>query len=245
MGRVLRAALLTLVATGIGCSPGEEPLRVLWVGNSHTYYNDMPAMVSELARAASLKPLENLLETPGGSKLAHHVERGRIPGLLKQRQWDYVVLQEHQQLPSFSPAQRARQVTPYARTLCEQIKRVGSRPLFYMTWARRAGDRMNVRGDTYDRMQERLGVGYAELAQQNGGRVVAVGTAWRAAVARKPDGLVLWHKDGSHASRQGSYLAACVFFKALYQRSPVGNAYTAELAPGVARFLQDIADEAP
>jgi hypothetical protein len=70
--------------------------------------------------------------------------------------------------------------------------------------------------------------------------VAPVGVAWRNAVQRQP-GIALWETDGSHPSRAGSYLAACVFFQMLYERSPVGNSFTAGLDQGTARMLQQVA----
>jgi hypothetical protein len=55
--------------------------------------------------------------------------------------------------------------------------------------------------------------------------------------------LALWTDDGSHPSEAGSYLAACVLYAVIVQRSPEGLVYRAGLAEKEARFLQRIAAE--
>jgi hypothetical protein len=65
----------------------------------------------------------------------------------------------------------------------------------------------------------------------------------RQAKTRNPQ-IRLWGEDGRHPSLKGSYLAACVFYKLFYQKSPVGNSFTAGLSSSEAYFLQDIAASA-
>lgn len=67
--------------------------------------------------------------------------------------------------------------------------------------------------------------------------VAPVGLAWEHALTRRPQ-LDLWAGDGTHPSRAGSYLAACVFYSVLTRRSPVGNPFVDGLPPALARFLQ-------
>jgi hypothetical protein len=70
--------------------------------------------------------------------------------------------------------------------------------------------------------------------------VVPVGEAWRIAHQRSP-GLDLWAPDGRHPSQAGTYLAACTFYGVLYEKSPVGNPYTAGLSREEVQVLQQAA----
>ena len=71
-----------------------------------------------------------------------------------------------------------------------------------------------------------------------------VGLAWSAALRDQSD-IDLWKRDGRHPTKAGSYLAACVFYRELTGRDPLGSDYTAGLDD--ARFLQllagDVVDE--
>jgi hypothetical protein len=220
---------------------GKKALRVLFVGNSYTFVGDLPGLVRRLASAAD-EPLrlEAVQECPGGATLRQQWESGRALALLQGTHFDWMILQGQSQELSFAPAQIETDVQPYVERLQLAAADAGARPLLFMTWGHRDGDPDNVRGDTYPAMQDRLTAGYEGLARRLRVPVAPVGVAWRAA-AGLPGAPPLWLADGSHPSAAGSYLAACVIYAVLYQRSPLGNAFTAELDAADARLLQQVA----
>jgi hypothetical protein len=218
--------------------PPPGALRVLFVGNSHTQRNSMPSMLTELAAATpGARPFFFKMEAPGGAKLVEHVQRGRVATLLAEQVFDYVVLQEQQQWPSFEREQRQREFEAPAGTLDVLIRAAGAKTWLFLTYARRDGDRPNRPGDTYAQMQARTRDGYRDAARAIGASVVPVGLVWERVLRADPD-LALWDADGYHPSRLGSYLAACIFYKAFYDRSPEGNPFHAGLSPDVAARLQ-------
>jgi hypothetical protein len=103
------------------------------------------------------------------------------------------------------------------------------------------GDRTTIPHDTYAEMQRRLAEGYSKLGAEVGARVAPAGFAWTEALRRKP-GLDLWAADGQHPGRNGSYLAACVFYAALTGCDPTRSRFTAGIEAGQARFLQRVAE---
>ena len=221
-------------------------MKVLFVGNSHTYYNDMPKMVAELAAAAGMeRPLHPVMEAPGGAGFAEHLANGRVQAHLSRDRWDYVVLQDQQQRPSFTFNRERVDKWFYipARTLDVMIRTAGAKTILFMTWARQPGDPGSIEGDTYDKMQARVRDAYTTLAQEIDATVATVGLAWQSAYHERPS-LPLWMHDGSHAQRAGSYLAACVLFATIYEQSPLSNTYTAGLSAEDARFLQRSAEQA-
>jgi hypothetical protein len=219
-------------------APAPNALRVLFVGNSHTHRNDMPAMIAALVAATpGARPFFFRMEAPGGAKLADHVASGRVAGLLSEQRFDHVVLQEQQQVPSFSRKQRERELDAPARTLDVMIRAAGARSWLFMTWARRDGDRDNRPDDSYEAMQARLAEGYADAARALEVPIVPVGLVWQQ-VSRAHSDIALWDADGYHPAKAGSYLAACVFYKAFYERSPEGNAFRAGLSDADALRLQ-------
>jgi hypothetical protein len=223
-------------------APATEPapgaLRVLFVGNSHTYYNDMPAMIAGLVQATpGARPFFFRMEAPAGARLLDHLAKGRVATALSEQRFDHVVLQEQQQLPSFSREQRQRDFEAPARTLDVMIRAAGARAWLYMPWARRDGDRDNRPDDTYEQMHARAREGYADLSRAIEAPTVPVGLVWKRVVGTHPD-LPLWDADGYHATPAGSYLAACMFYKAFYERTPEGNTYYAGLPERDALRLQ-------
>ena len=93
----------TAVADAAPKVPAANALRVLFVGNSHTYMHEMPRMLAQLA-AADRQPrsFEFVMDTPGGSTLPQHVASNEAARLLHQGGWDYMVLQDQQQASSLT-----------------------------------------------------------------------------------------------------------------------------------------------
>jgi hypothetical protein len=216
-------------------------LRVLFVGNSYTYYNEMPSLVHRLAEGDEGAPAVFSVEyTAPNWTLRRAAQDDGLTDLLEEVRWNVVVLQEQSQMLSFSPEGRRRYTSPYARALNREIAVAGGRTMFFLTWGYQVGDRRNVPGDTYDAMQARLTEGYLELAGELGAEVAPVGLAWAEALQRRP-GLELWKSDGAHPSKIGSYLAACVFYAILTGRDPTESDFTGDLDAADAWFLQDVA----
>ncbi len=220
-------------------------LRVLFVGNSFTFRNEMPELVHKLADADGGRArIFAVSYTAGGWTLRKASRDDGLTGLLRDVRWDVVVLQEQSRLPSLSAMRRREETYPYARALDAKIVRVGARTMLFMTWGYAAGDDPGVPGDSFGAMQSRLQDGYSELATELSASVsvAPVGVAWAEAVRRHPE-VGLWAGDGQHPSRLGSYLTACVFYAVLGGSDPIGNPFTAGLDPSEARSLQNVASD--
>lgn len=249
MKRILLIVLAAVVAIAASAKDAAaDSTRVLFVGNSYTYYNDMPAMLRQLAASAGGGEKMNIAFTaftPGGCSFRKHVENPALIKALADGGWDYVVLQEQSSAPARHSATVARDTYPYAHIL-DSLARAGSpgaKVIFYMTWGHKPGCLTGHKGypmvDTYEGMQLRLAQSYLEMAYDNDARCAPVGLAWRAVRAERPD-LVLYRNDRSHPSRAGSYLAACVIYATMLGRDYQSN-YTADLDPMLCEYLQQVA----
>lgn len=237
--RFLTLALIFCALVGpVQAQPSQ---RALFIGNSYTHVNDLPRMVSELAKANGEK-LETVMDAPGGMTLEGHVRQGNALGSIGNGHFNWVVLQEQSQLPSFSPQQVSAKMYPATRQLNAAIHQKGSKALLYMTWGHREGDPGNYPGDTYAAMQARLKDGYENIAREERIPVAPVGIAWQNALRGRP-GLNLWQGDGSHPTTEGTYLAACIFYQIFYGRSCRGNSFTAGLPAITAGYLQNVASQ--
>ena len=233
--------LLTLV---VGAS-GQTNKRALFIGNSYTYYNNMPAIINSLANAGG-DTLVHTSSTPGGAQLIHQVSNATTLNAIRQGNWDFVIIQEQSQKPSFSPAQVAADVLPYATQLNDSITAHNpcAETVFFMTWGRKNGDQTNCATYpplcTYTGMQARLRSSYLLMADENQGICTPVGAAWQ--VVRDSFPLIeLYNADESHPSYAGSYLAACTFYASLFKKSPVGLNFYGNLSAADAQALQRIA----
>jgi len=213
--------------------------HILFVGNSYTYVNDLPGMFVRLSRSGG-HAVQADMAAEGGWTLADHVGSAATGEKIRSRQWDFIVLQEQSQIPA-SPEARTSAMYPSARKLIQDITANGSRPVLFLTWAHKAGwPENNLPG--YDAMQGQIDQGYLGLAGETNAMVIPVGLAWSNAFHQSSD-LSLWQDDGSHPSEQGTYLAACVFYAALYGETPANLPYHANLPQGTALSLQTIAGE--
>jgi len=237
-----RSLLAPTLRGDIALARGDRPgLRVLFVGNSFTFKNSLPALVHDLAAAdPGATPIYSVEYAAPGWSLHQAAKDDGLTKLLHEVHWDVVVLQEKSWLLSFPEEQWRRDTYPGARRLHDEIAAGGARTLLFMTWGYARGDRWNKPHDTYTAMQSRLADGYSTLGAALGAQVAPAGPAWAEALRREP-GLDLWADDGQHPSRLGSYLAACVFYGMLSGREPTLSHFTAGIEPRQARLLQRVA----
>lgn len=236
---------LLLVLTFVIGATGQTTKRAFFIGNSYTFYNTMPEIVNSLANAGG-DTLIHASSTPGGAQLIHQVSNTNTLNGIRQGNWDFVVIQEQSQKPSFSPSQVAADVLPFAAQLNDSI--VAHNPcaetVFFMTWGRKNGDQTNCANYppicTYVGMQARLRSSYLLMADQNDGICSPVGAAWQVVRDSFPT-IELYTADESHPSYAGSYLAACTFYASLFRKSPVGLNFYGSLSAADAQRLQSIA----
>ena len=243
-----RNLLLFTLSLLIGVSAiAQQPLRVLFLGNSYTTANDLPNTFSSLCTSLG-KPVQVASNAPGGYTFNGHSTNANSLALIQQGDWDVVVLQEQSQLPSFPPGQVASQCYPFAARLDSIINAINpcTETMFYMTWGRQNGDASNCANYpvvcTYEGMQGRLRESYLEMAQDNQASVSPVGMAWKKVRDSYPE-INLYSGDGSHPDVAGTYLTACVFFSSLFHQSAFDASYTAGLPDSTAEALQTAAYE--
>jgi hypothetical protein len=205
-----------------------EHRRILFVGNSFTVRNDLPALWAGLAADGDVgTQLTWEVVAAGGASIRQHLNKGEMTRWLNEEPWDWVVLQEQSTLPVKNPARTGDNV----RDAHELIARTDASTVLYMTWARQnAPESQAVLAQTYDDLGAELGV-----------PVVPAGLAWERALAQDP-GRVLHDRDGSHPNLAGSYLAACTFQYTLFGE-PVGEPEVAarKLLPDEREALRDAA----
>jgi hypothetical protein len=181
-------------------------MKILFIGNSFTARNNVPALLAQLAESRG-KQVQHQLISAGGASLRMHWNKGDARKAIEQTRYDYVVLQEQSTLPVKNAARMHENV----RLFDEAIKASGAKMALYLTWARQnAPD-----------AQQAITSAYTTIGEELGATVVPVGVAWQNFI-RKHKTPVLHDKDGSHPSVAGSYLAACIFFAVLFNASPVG-----------------------
>ena len=234
-------ALLILATSNLKA----QPKKILFVGNSYVYSNNLPLVLYNLALSNGDTIIYDS-SAPGGYTFAQHTTNATTLSKINAQDWDYVILQEQSQIPSFDPSQVQTETYPYAAQLNDLILANDSctQTVFFMTWGRKYGDASNCAIYpplcTFEGMQGRLRQSYVEMADDNEALVSPVGEAFK--YSRMADSTInLYSIDNSHPSVAGTYLAACTFYATLFETSPVGLNYTAGLDATQAGFLQQIA----
>lgn len=224
--------------------------RILFLGNSFTYYNDLPKIFKLLSKSGGYNVLSDSITKSGGSLICFsdtesNLEKtnSKVAAIFNKKletKWDIIVLQEQSEIPAI-PNECKDEMYPMVRELNTKITKTGAQPMLFMTWGYRDGDKENGYA-TYEDMQEGLRKGYMNIAQELSLPVSPVGLAFLNA-KQKDKNIKLWGVDGRHPSIEGSYLAACVFYNKIFGKSPVNLGYTAGLSEQSAFFLQRVAEE--
>ena len=154
---------------------------------------------------------------PGFTLERHWADGGALSAIERER-WDYVIVQEQS---TFGGSPEVINGIPkikspavfhdYARRFDTAINKCGARTAFFLTWAR----------EDSPESQALLNEGYLRIAQEVRALVAPVGIAWRGAL-KMTASLALYQTDHAHPAVAGSYLAACVLYSTLYDKSPEG-----------------------
>lgn len=177
-------------------------MKVLFIGNSHTYFNDMPQLFAQIVRASG-EAADVTMLTHGGKGWDFHVKEPEVRFNIRFGGYDAVVLQ-HSAHPMGDPDVMAQ----CGATLIDWVKEAGARPVLYMTWTTKADG---------ESAQDGMSAAYEHIAQTNACEVAPVGRVWWAFHRRMPESE-LYAPDGKHASEEGSRLAAYTIAHTILRR---------------------------
>ncbi|MBK8249726.1 MAG: hypothetical protein IPK85_20360 [Gemmatimonadetes bacterium] len=237
MSRHSVVALLSLV----GClqAPSLAPIpplpetgtRILFIGNSLTYQNDLPTVLGAVARSAG-DTMHTRMVAFANFALEDHWNEGSAARALGGQRWDYVVMQQG---PSSLPENQAHLAT-WSSRFAPLITTAGARPVLYQVWPART------------RPQDFPGVksAYQNAATGIGGLFAPAGEALRAALAETPE-LPVLDVDGFHPTALGTLLAAYVIYERVRGRPVTGLPVPpgfGGLTPALLSRIQSLAHDA-
>lgn len=238
--------MLVAVILSVPVYAAGKTKKVLFIGNSLTSMNDLPGMVALIANSHGDKLIYDSY-TPGGKRLKDHAADPTVAQKIQSQPWDYVVLQEQSQYPAFREAQLARDVYPYAQQLTQMVRmaHAETQVVFYMGMAHRDGDEQNKsiypELATYEETQNAVNRCYRTLAEQNSALVAPVGELWQALRRARPD--INIYADKTHPSLVGTYLAASVFYRVLFNVLSENSWCPANVDKAQALYIQQMADQ--
>lgn len=244
-GLIAVIAVLVLAMASVGAwavldrntGSGDPPSRLLFVGNSLTYWNDgVDHHVTELA--ASATPPMNIVADcycePGAS-LANLWETSRIvdgelnsaADMITSGDYDVVVLQGDVALRNNTVDSFHR----YARIFDAEITAAGAETIIFMP--QQTADPVSF---------DEVAAANEEIAAELGVDLAPVGIAWRRAGEERTE-LDLYEPDGTHGSIHGTYLAANVVYATVYGETASLTYVPAGITEEEASFLRRIAWE--
>ena len=182
-------------------------MKVLFTGNSHTYFNDMPYTFARLCEAATgERPAVTMLAYSGRPLEWHIQEYFSLRFNLLHGGYDFCVIQEHGH--PFPGREILLRDGEQAAALC---RAAGVQPVALTTWAERSRPEL----------QPEISQAYRDFAAQSHTMLAPVGEIWADIRETHPEVDLFW-QDGGHASPLGDYLIAVTLCSLLTGCDPVG-----------------------
>jgi len=205
------------------------PQNVLFIGNSHTHFNQgIDFYLRGFLKNTSL-PYDPLIERSAfdGFELDDHLENATTLSKLASKEWDIVVLQEN----TFKAANDKLGAKVGMERFKFTIKTDKTKLYLFLTWGYKDEPAMlaNIT-ETYE-----------ETGALLKAEVVPVGIAFKSLKDSQGDTIELYNLDGIHPSIEGSFLAASMFYYAIYKEDPTQNNYVASLDESTALLLKQTA----
>lgn len=199
--------ILLMGSTQLQAAEKRDTVRVLFVGNSYVYYNNLAQLINLLTEGMPTQ-LICTKSTVGAAHLGEHWRglRGlRSKEIISQKKYDIVVIQDN----SMWPIEHKDSLLLYGAMFCDFIQKQGAKPYLYTTWARQKTPET----------QPVITQAYQELSTKTAAVRVPVGDAWQLVREQHPE-MNLFFPDGSHPSNLGTFLIALSFIKKITGQLP-------------------------
>ena len=200
------------------------PLNVLFLGNSHTQYHNVPELVRSIAGSAGL-PMR--VEMRLGAFLEDIASQGEVRTLVRSGKVDVVVMQAAKVSSSHKYVYSQTQ----GIALAKAARDAGVRVVLFSEWSRQ--------GVAESEFIENV---YRGIARESGAEIAPVGRIWDKVLRQAPK-LTLW-SDGNHASPKGAFLAAQVLYRWITKNDEAQSTYRSDaVTPGEAKWFEQVARE--
>jgi hypothetical protein len=217
--------------------PADDDIKVLFIGNSLTFWNTMPNWFARMCREMD-RQVYVYDASIGSTYMAEHVSNPRTVGIITEMdfEWDAVVLQDGSGL----------EIYPSTRQQLMQIFLVMK--LYIRSANPRAGifmflDWPDVGSEDESLTADLLIEGTVAMADSLNLMISPVGAAWKRVRAERPN-LKMIADDSTHPSKAGSYLQACVYLASIFQRDPRLLTWRPDgVSELIAEYLREVAAE--
>ena len=209
------------------------PKHLLFVGNSATFVNDLPATLVSLCKEQGIEITQKQM-VAGGRFLKAHAED---PAVLEEisKGYDVVFFQDNGK--AMITEEEKEKSLEGCKKLVDAAKKAGSQCWFYV----RPPYGNNLAGiESYDQCIL-FDKHFTPAARQWDVKCAYINRAF--AVAIRQYHIPVWGPDNAHTSIQGAYLAVCTFYASLFGRSATELNTAYGISQEDAIVLQKIADK--
>ncbi len=216
--------------------------NVLFIGNSITYFNNMPFTFEAIANSKG-DATSVTMYAPGGTGFVDHVNDPNVYAKFREKVWDFVVLQPGSG-ESFGSTHPISTTLNRAIQLKDSILKYSpcAKILFYEISNGVTG---NTASDltNYNNSMDIVRSNLEYLADGTDLYFAPVGEAFREKWNNDQTDMLWGNTYNIHPNEKGSYLAACVFYASIYQKNSEGTTVIGSLSQNEANLLQQTADE--
>jgi len=199
----------------------QEKKEILFVGNSFTFYWNLPKLVEDMAKSRGLN--WNVSQsTSSGATLEQHwnSKKGlKTISLIEKNDFDYIVLQDR----SHNPIMQVDSTLIYSKKFVNLSKSKQSIPLLFSTWFYQEYWEQKYPNNKIDLTKNPYPIEavISKISNEENIDFIPVGRAFKIFENRYLDYDLLFD-DGKHSSPNGTYLAACVIFSKISGESSIG-----------------------
>jgi hypothetical protein len=184
---------------------------ILFVGNSYTYYNNLPKILSDLSKTINAH-IDTHHITFGGATLKTHWQKGKALNEIQKNKWDYIVFQGQSTSMLWKGGINSFDLHLYK--FINEIQKTNSKVILFSTWPRKEGNSYyNKTGTTYYKALEEIQNNYYKFAKKYNTGIIYTGSPFDKA---KKLGINTYTNDGSHPNIIGSYIVAVSLLKKVY-----------------------------
>lgn len=226
----------------------QDTTKVLFIGNSFTSQNNLPALFAQLSQGSG-KNVVVASHMPGGISVGDisqgtsaHMNNPLVYSLIRSNDWDYLVLQDNQGRFCLGYGQ-----FPSSSLVIEGHIRIRDSLLFYhpcahMIWYAGFGPKNGYLpyASTGSALIDTIYQNYQFLRDTAGQIIAPIGPAFQRIISGFPS-IILWDTDDTHPSLYGSYLIANVIYTTIFKSSPIMSSYNPSIASSTDSLLKNIA----
>ncbi len=230
-----------------------DTLKILFIGNSYTYYHTYPVIFKEMAWKEG-HYADCSIFVSGGYTMQQHLKNKHCMEVVDRGGYDYAMLQDQSILPTLNGTADDAGMVENMGKMVDRVRKTSpkSKALIEITWGRKFGNNNFGKYEpylakyphfysSYDAMQNRLIEVLTAEAEQLKVDLNPLGYAWQIVMHERED-INLYHKDNHHQSYAGAYLSAAVAYLTIYKEPFGDNSANGKLKPETAAYLRKVAE---